>query len=160
MQPAPVQDEHRWLERLIGEWSYETTCSMGPDQPDVVTKGRETVRALGPYWIVSEGEGEMPDGGSFRMLIQIGFDPALGRFRGTWVGSVMPILWVYDGRLDASSTVLTLAARGPSFAGDGMADYEDIIKLPASGERRFRSRVKMPDGTWNEFMRAEYQRVG
>lgn len=161
MQSAPAQAEHKWLEQLIGTWTYETTCSMGPGQPSVVTLGRETVRALGPYWVIAEGQGEMPGGGAFDMLIQIGFDPALGRFRGTWIGSIMPILWVYDGELDAGRTTLTLAARGPSFAGDGtLADYEDIIELPGDGRRRFRSRTRMPDGTWNEFMSADYRRAG
>lgn len=162
MTPIPATEEHRWLEQLIGRWTYESTCSPGPGQPDITSSGSETVRALGPYWVVAEAEGEMPGGGGLcRLIVQIGFDPALGRFRGSWIGSMMPILWVYDGTLDASRTTLTLAARGPSFAGDGtMADYEDIIELPGSGSRRFRSRIRKPDGAWNEFMNANYKRVG
>ena len=161
MESAPVQDEHRWLHRLVGEWTAETTCHTGPDQPPSVNRSRETVRKLGEHWIVIDTEGSMPDGEPFGMRVQLGFDAALGRFRGTWIGSMMPMLWVYDGELDPSRTTLTLKARGPSFAGDGtVTDYEDIIELSASGERRFRSRVLMPDGSWNEFMRAEYQRAG
>jgi len=159
MEPLLPRDEHRWLQRLVGDWTAETTCSTGPDQPPSVNKSRETVRAVGDYWVVIDTEGEMPDGAQFSMRVQLGYDPELGRFRGTWIGSMMPMLWVYDGELDASRTVLTLKARGPSFAGDGsLADYEDIIELTESGERRFRSRVLMPDGAWNEFMRATYQR--
>ena len=25
--------EHRWLQKLIGEWTYEIETMMGPDQP-------------------------------------------------------------------------------------------------------------------------------
>ncbi len=161
MQPTPPTDEHRWLQRLVGEWTSETTCSTGPGQPPSINRGRDTIRALGDYWVVIDSEGEMLDGAPFSMRVQIGYDPELGRFRGTWIGSMMPMLWVYDGELDASRTILTLKARGPSFAGDGsVTDYEDIIELNPSGERRFRSRVLMPDGTWNEFMHADYRRVG
>jgi hypothetical protein len=156
--PAP-SDEHRWLQRLVGDWTAETTCSMWPDQPVSVNTSRETVRAVGDYWVIIDTEGEMPDGAPFSMRVQLGYDLELRRFRGTWIGSMMPMLWVYDGELDQTRTVLTLKARGPSFAGDGsFADYEDIIELSESGVRRFRSRVQMPDGTWNEFMRATYQR--
>ncbi len=157
MEMTPPTDEHRWLQRLIGNWTSETTCSMGPDQPPSINKSRETVRAIGDYWIAIDTEGEMPDGGPFSMRVQLGYDPELGRFRGTWIGSMMPMLWVYDGALNSERTTLTLKARGPSFAGNGtLADYEDIVELGPDGDRRFRSRVLMPDGTWYQFMHAVY----
>lgn len=156
---ATPQDEHRWLEQLIGRWSFVATCAMGPGQPPAVTRGREIVRALGPFWVLVEGEGEMPGGGAMKTLVQIGFDPALGRFRGTWIGSMMPMLWVYDGSLDAARKVLTLTARGPSMTGDGsITDYEDILDLSDPDRRRFRSRARLADGSWNEFLSIAYTR--
>ncbi len=158
--PKP-QAEHRWLQQIVGDWTYVATCSMGPDQPPSTTNGREQVRDFGGLWIVIEGEGEIPGSPDpMRMLIQLGFDPTAGLFRGTWIGSIMNMLWIYEGSLDPTGTILTLRARGPSMTGDGsLADYEDIHEVPAPGQRRFRSRTKMPDGTWNEFMSMEYQRA-
>ncbi len=53
--------EHRWLQRLVGEWTYEAECDMGPGQPPVKTNGRESVRALGPLWTVGEWTCESDD---------------------------------------------------------------------------------------------------
>lgn len=160
MFPEP-QAEHRWLHQIIGDWTYVGTCNMGPDQPQSTGCGRESVRSLGGLWIVIEGEGEMPGSTDpMQMLIQLGFDPSLGLFRGTWIGSIMPMLWIYEGSLDSTGKILTLRARGPSMTGDGsITDYEDIHEVPAPGQRRFRSRTMMPDGTWNEFMSMVYQRA-
>jgi hypothetical protein len=55
--------EHRWLEKLVGEWTYEGECIMGPDQPTMKMTGVETVRSLGGLWTIGEAENAMPDGG-------------------------------------------------------------------------------------------------
>ena len=56
--PAP-QKEHQWLHKLVGEWTCESECSMGQDQPPMKNTGQETVRSLGGLWTVGEGENKM-----------------------------------------------------------------------------------------------------
>lgn len=154
------QKEHAWLQKLVGEWTYESDCFMGPGEPNQKFKGRQTVSALGGFWIIGEGTGEMPGGGEASTRITIGYDPAKGRYVGTWVGSMMPNLWTYEGEVDASGKVLTLESVGPSFAGDGTTStYQDIFEWKDDDTHLFRSRVQQPDGTWNQFMVAEYKRV-
>jgi len=58
------------------------------------------VRSLGGLWILAEGRGEMPGGAPATMLMTLGYDPAKNRFVGTWVGSMMTHLWVYQGWLN------------------------------------------------------------
>lgn len=156
-----ARDEHRWLQRLIGTWTYEGDCDMGPDQPRWKSQGREQVRPLGEAWVVAEGEGEMPGGGAAGTMLTLGYDPQRKRFVGTWIGSMMTHLWVYeDGSLDEAGKVLTLSAEGPSMAGDGgMASYQDLVELVSDDHRVLRSRVRHDDGTWHEFMRADYRRA-
>ena len=55
------------------------------------------------------------------MLMTLGYDPAKKRFVGTWVGSMMAHLWVYEGSMDAEEKVLTLSAEGPSCMEEGKA---------------------------------------
>lgn len=55
--------EHQWLQKLVGEWTYETEAPMEPGQPPEKFTGTESVRLLGGLWIVAEGQGEMPGGG-------------------------------------------------------------------------------------------------
>ena len=30
---ADVQKEHLWLQKLIGDWTFEAECMTGPDHP-------------------------------------------------------------------------------------------------------------------------------
>jgi hypothetical protein len=154
------QKEHDWLKQLVGEWTYETDCSMGPGKPRETFKGSQSARMIGGLWLVGEGLCEMPGGGTGTMLLTIGYDPQKGRYAGTWVGSMMPMLWVYDGAMDETGKVLTLESDGPSFAGDGtMAKYRDIVAITGDGAYQFSSHVLGPDGTWTEFMTAQYRRT-
>jgi hypothetical protein len=156
--PEP-QPQHRWLQKLVGEWTFEVEAEMGPDKPVDKSKGTESVRAVGDLWILGEGRGEMPGGGSATMLITLGYDVERKRFVGTWIGSMMAHLWIYDGELDAAERVLTLNAEGPSMAGDGkMAKYQDIIEFKSPRHRTLTSRMRGQDGQWKHFMTAHYHR--
>lgn len=156
---AEPQKEHQWLQRLMGEWTYEIEMKMKPDEPPVKSQGTETVRSLGGLWIVAEGQGEMPGGGMGTSIMTLGYDPQKKRFVGTWVGSMMTNLWVYDGALDAAGSVLTLDSEGPGMAGDGtMASYQDIIELTSDGRRIMRSQVLGGDGKWQQFMTMSFHR--
>lgn len=39
--PAQPQTEHQWLQKLIGEWTYEIEAMMEPDQPSIQSTGTE-----------------------------------------------------------------------------------------------------------------------
>lgn len=150
--------EHRWLEKLLGEWTVETECIMGPDQPPATSRGVEVVRSLGGLWVLAEGEGGMPDGGSMKSIMTLGFDPRSGRFVGTFVASMMAHLWVYDGALDESGRILALDAEGPDFTDQKTAKYRDCIEFVDDDHRILTSRVLGDDGTWVQFMTAHYRR--
>jgi hypothetical protein len=155
---AEPQKEHRWLQKLVGEWTSEAEM-MEPGKPPEMVKGTESVRSLGGLWFLAEGQGEMPGGGEATMLMTLGYDPQTKRYVGTWIGSMMTHLWIYDGELDAAERVLTLNAEGPSMAGDGkMAKYKDVIEVKSDDHRVLTSHVLGDDGNWQHFMTANYRR--
>ncbi|WP_416676616.1 DUF1579 domain-containing protein [Egbenema bharatensis] len=157
--PAQPQKAHHWLQKLVGEWIYETEALMGPDQPPVKSTGTETVRSLGGLWILAEGQGEMPCTGTATTLMTLGYDPQKQRYVGTWIGSMMTHLWIYDGELDASETVLTLHNEGPAMSGeDKMAKYKDVIEFKSDDHRVMTSYMLRDDGQWQHFMTAHYRR--
>jgi hypothetical protein len=159
MQIPEPQAEHLWLHQLIGEWIVESECLMGPDQPPMKTTGTEAVRQWGHFWVICEGTGKSPDGGSWDSIMTLGYDPQSKRYVGTYVASVMTHLWPYLGTLDASANILTLDSEGPSFAGDGtMSKYQDIIEFITPDHRTLTSRMQSEDGTWHQFMCAHYRR--
>ena len=156
---AEPQKEHQWLQQLVGDWTSEAEMAMGPGQPSTKSYGTERVRMVGGVWMVGEGEGEMPGGGTATMIMTLGYDVQRKKYLGTWIGSMMAYMWHYDGEMDASGRILTLSAEGPSMAGDGtMAKYQDIIEIKSKDHRTLSSRVLGPDGTWNHFMTAHYRR--
>jgi hypothetical protein len=157
--PQP-QKQHQWLARLVGDWTFESECNAGPDQPPMKYTGKETVRLLGELWTIGEMEGEMPGGGLCQSIMTLGYNPQTQRFVGTFIASVMTHLWPYNGSLDADEKVLTLDSEGPSFAGDGtMAKYQDIIEFLSDDHRTLSSQFLGPDGQWVPFMKATYRRV-
>lgn len=152
-----IRDEHRWLARLAGEWTFE--ARMIPDEPQHRASGTETVRMLGEAWMLAEASGAMAGGCDTGSLMTIGFDPESGRFTGTFVASMMTSLWLYDGALDESGRSLRLRSEGPRFDGrPGKALYEDEIEIVADDERRLSARVREDDGSWTLFMTTTYRR--
>ncbi len=159
MQCEP-QKEHHWLQKFVGDWTYESECCMGPGEPTLTFRGRERARSIGGLWVLCESEGEMPGGDRATMLMTLGFDPQKKRFTGTWVGSMMTTLWVYDGTLSSDETTLTLSADGPSFSGDGtIVKYQDVIEFRGDDHRVLTSRTPDESGNWVVFMTTHYRRV-
>lgn len=154
------QKEHQWLEQLVGEWTYEADCPGGDGQMPMKMTGTESVRSLGGLWVVGEGRSEMPGGGGpATMILTIGYDPAKKKFVGSWIGSMMANLWVYEGSLDAAGKVLSLHTEGPNMMAPGStAKYKEVIEVRSKDERTFSSHMQGPDGEWINFMKATYRR--
>lgn len=158
MQAEP-QKQHIWLKKLLGDWTSEAEIVMEPGQSPVTKQGTESVRAIGDLWVVAEGEAEMPDGNPGTMILSLGFDPRTARFVGTWIGSMMTHLWVYDGELDDAERVLTLSSEGPSMAGDDtLSKYRDVIEVVSDDHRTLTSHALGADGKWQKFMTVHYRR--
>lgn len=160
-QPTP---EHQWLKKLVGEWTYEGAAAAdctGASTETVKTTARETVRALGDLWVIAELHGMMP-GCDMEMscITTLGFDPAKGKYIGTWVGTPMAMMFVYEGVRSADGKTLPLECMGPSFTDpDVMTKYRDVIEWKTDDERHFYSEILQPDGTWNRFMHGVHRRV-
>jgi Protein of unknown function (DUF1579) len=153
------QMEHEWLQQLVGKWNYETEVITASGPSPEKSTGTENVRSLGELWILAEGQGEMPGCGAATTLMTLGYDPHQQRYVGTWLGSMMTHLWVYDGELNPAKTRLTLNAEGPAMSGEGkMAKYRDVIEFKTNDYRVLSSHVLGDDGQWQQFMTAHYRR--
>lgn len=154
----PPQKEHEWLQQLAGEWDGEFELFMEPGQPPMKSKGTERVRALGGFWVVAETSGDFM-GTPMAGLLTLGYDPAKGRYVGTWVDSMTSHLWTYEGTVDQAGRVLTLRTEGPChLAADGRANFREVIELKGKDEKTFTSSVQTDDGQWITIMKATYRR--
>lgn len=159
MNEAP-QKEHHWLERLVGEWTYETEAIVESGKPPEKFTGTESVRSLGGLWILCEGRGIMPDCGMATTIMTLGYNPQKNRYVGTFIGSMMSHMWIYNGELDPAGKVLTLDTEGPDFTATGtMAKYKDVIEFKDDTHRVLSSHTLGEDGKWRKFMSANYRRA-
>ena len=156
---AEPQREHRWLDRLVGEWTSEIECSMGPDQPPMKSRGVDVVRSLGGLWIVAEGEGEMPGGGTAKTIMTLGYDPRARSLRGD-------VRRLDD---DASLALQRLPGRvregahagqprAPTSPARRRRSTRTCIEFVDDDHRIMTSRVLGDDGDWHHFMTAHYRR--
>lgn len=158
MDVTPTE-QHQWLARFEGDWRIAGKSQM-PDGSEQEMQGTESVRMLGGIWYVAEGKGMMPDGAAAEMVMTVGYDPARGCYVGSWIGSMMTLLWRYEGQLSEDGNSLHLQAEGPDFSGgEGTKLYRDTIEFVSDDHRRLRSAMQGDDGQWNEFMVADYHRV-
>lgn len=163
MQTQTTQ-EHTWLKTLIGNWMAEGEAKPGPDAPPQKWKMPEQVTAIGDIWVQGRSEGDMPGCGHGVMVMTLGYDPARKHFVGTFIGSMMSHLWVYEGDLSSDGRTLTLRADGPAFSPEGkvvegkMAKYRDVIAFQDDNQRTLTSFMQGGDGEWIQIMQATYKR--
>jgi hypothetical protein len=160
---ATPQEEHHWLDKLVGEWTSEGEA-WEPGKPEGQVKrerfaGIERVRSLGGLWTVAEAEGDMPGAGHGTSIMTLGYDPERRRYVGSWIGSMMTHMWKYDGTLDSTQRVLTLGTEGPGMTPDSkVAKYRDVLEFKTNDHRVLTSQILKDDGTWEQFMTVNYHR--
>lgn len=160
--PAPQEplEQHRWLRRLVGAWSFEGEMPAPPGEKGQAFAGTEMVRSLGGLWVVGEGENAMPEGGSMATMVTLGFDPGSDTFVGTFVCSGFTHLWLYRGRLEDGGRRLVLATEGPDMeTGSGTAPFEDVMAFEDNDHRTLTSRMLGRDGQWHPLVTMRYRRL-
>lgn len=157
--PPPTEpgEQHRWLHRLVGAWSFEGEMPAPPGQPPQKFSGTEMVRDLGGLWVVGEGDNALPEGGSMDTLVVLGYDPAKDAFVGSFVCSMFTHMWLYRGQLMGKR--LVLATEGPNMEDGAMTAYEDIVTIEDADHRTLTSRMREKDGNWRQVVSMRYQRL-
>lgn len=145
--PAPAE-QHRWLDKFVGEWQTTTEIYMEPGKPPIKGTGGESVRSLGGFWIISEGKGEMM-GMSMNFLLTLGYDEPTKKYVGSWVDSMTGHLWKYEGAVDAAGKTITLQSTGPCPKRPGeLSNFKDITEFKDNDTRTFTSMMQDTDGQW------------
>lgn len=158
-QEAPTlpkqQKQHEWLKQLVGEWEVEAEMFMGPDQPPMKSKGAETVRAIGGFWVQGEIKSQV-FGESFTGILTLGYDAEKKQYVGTWIDSMTGHLWTYRGAVNDKGDMLTLETEGPCHTGE-TCRFKETIEIKSKDHKVFTSKMEM-DGEWITIMTANYKR--
>lgn len=157
MEPIQPTEQHKWLAKLLGEWTYENECSPGPGQPMQKFIGTDSVRTMAGIWYICNGA--LDGHANHNTIMTLGYDPDKKKYVGTFIGSMMTYQWLYEGEVDASGKVLTLDTIGPDFVTPGkLVPYQDCIEFVTDDHRTLTSKTKDADGKWVQFMTANYYR--
>lgn len=152
--PKP-QKEHEWLGQLTGEWDTEGEVITEPGKPPMKTKGSETSRAIGGFWIQSEHKGDF-FGAPFTGILSLGYSPEKKKYIGTWIDSMTSYLWTYQGTVDATGKILTLEAEGPGHDGKP-AKFRETLTVKDKDHKEFSSSIEK-DGQWVNYLKIQYTR--
>lgn len=155
--PSPVK-EHEWLHQFVGEWESEAEIIMDPDLPPMHTKGRETARMLGGFWMISQGRNETAEM-SFESVLTLGYDTQKKKYVGTWVDSMTGNLWKYEGEVNAAGTTLTLDTEGTCPKNpERLSKVKEVAEFKSPDHRIFTSSIQGDDGTWNTCVTVHFRR--
>lgn len=154
--PKP-QKEHKWLKKFEGEWELKSQIFMEPGKP-IESKGTETVRPMGGFWITAEGKGEMM-GSTMSYLMTLGYDPAKKKYVATMIDSMTGKMWEYTGSLNDAGNTLTLETEGPCpMRGGKLTEFKDITEFKSDDQRVFTSMYKDEKGEWVTVFKGEATR--
>ncbi len=155
--PAP-QEQHAWLKQLAGEWESQSEIYMEPGKPPIKAKGTETARMIGGFWLQGENKGTIMDQ-PMTGILTVGFDPETKQYVGTWVDSMTSYLWKYEGKVDETGNILTLATKGPCPKKPGtLSNFKEVIELKDKDHKVFTSSMQEDDGTWTKMVTIDYRR--
>ena len=154
----PPQKEHAWLQQFVGEWESECEMFMEPGKPPTKSKGSESTRSIGGFWILADNKSSFMDM-PFTGLMTLGYDPEKKKYVGTWVDSVNSYLWKYEGTVDAAGKTLTLETEGPCHNAPGkLSKFKEVVEFKSKDRKVFSSSMQGEDGKWVTMMTINYQR--
>jgi hypothetical protein len=131
---------------------------MEPGQPPLKTKGRESARMLGGFWLVANGHGDF-FGTPYESILTLGYDGKSKKHIGTWVDNMQDYLWKYEGTVDDAGNKLTLTTKGPCPKRPGeLATIQEVIEFKDPDTRTFSSSMQEEDGSWTKMMTVTYRR--
>lgn len=144
--------EHQWLHQFVGEWEVESELNTGPDQPAMTSKGTIRARKLGEFWVISEMNADIM-GTHITALQTLGYDAKTKKFIGTWVDSILDLMWKYEGTVDPDQKTLTMEAEGPNMMAEGKTTrFRDAYEFKSKDHIVMTSSMLGEDGKWVTFM--------
>ncbi|MFK8113956.1 MAG: DUF1579 domain-containing protein [Rubripirellula sp.] len=111
MQLQKAGPEFNVFKPDVGTWDVEIKAWAGPGEP-TVTKGKETNRMLGAFWMLADFQGSMM-GMDFKGHGIYSYDVEKKQYIGTWVDSMSSKKMDMVGSYDKDSHTMTYEGMAP-----------------------------------------------
>ena len=119
MENGKLNENHKLLAEMAGEWTYTVKMWMAPGQPPSESKGTMSRKAvMGGRFFMAEANGKFqmpgPDGKmmdmDFKGMSIEGYDNAKKKFTSAWIDSMGTGIMMSEGTYDAASKTFTFHA--------------------------------------------------
>lgn len=158
-QMAQPGEQHKNMAREAGVWDADVKMWMAPDAPPMPSKGVETNKMFGDFWLVSNFEMDM-GGMKFKGHGQYGYDPKKKKYVGTWVDTMSPYLSTMEGEYDVETHTLTMYSTGINMMTGKEQKSKMISKYIDENTKQFEihHEVEGEEGQWWKAMEIDYKR--
>lgn len=154
-QPTP---EHQRLEEHAGTWKVDCAFYMDPAQPPMRVEATETIELFGPFWTSSRFQADM-FGAPFEGRATLGFDPKKGKYVSTWVDTMSPQLFVFEGEFDEAGKVLEMSGEAWDMSMSYRTKYRTREEHKGPDERVFEMFMALQDGNEIKLFTHVYKRA-
>ncbi len=135
----------------VGQWDVEIT-NYANGTPEV-TKGTESNRMLGDFWLIGNFKGKML-GLEFQGHSSTGYDAETKKYVGTWVDSLSPGMMHMKGDYDKKNETLTLVGMAPGM--DGNPAKHRLTTVYKDGKRVMTMYITLKGQKESKFMQMVY----
>ena len=119
MENAKLNENHKLLAEMVGNWNYTVKMWMDPSAPPSESKGTATRRAeMGGRYFVMDASGKFampgPDGKmqpfDFKGRATEGYDNAKRKFVSSWIDNMATGIMISEGTYDPATKTFTFHA--------------------------------------------------
>jgi hypothetical protein len=119
MENGKLNENHKLLAEMAGEWTYTVKMWMAPGQPPSESKGTMSRKAvMGGRFFMAEANGKFQMPGAdgkmmdmdFKGMSIEGYDNAKKKFTSAWIDSMGTGIMMSEGTYDAASKTFTFHA--------------------------------------------------
>lgn len=154
-RPPGPGPQHELLKSDVGTWDADIEINLAPGAPPQGSRGVARNRlACGGMWLITDFLNETT---GFEGHAIYGYDPAKGKYVGTWVDPMRTFLTVCEGTYDAATRTMTMwfETAGPH---GKVLKWREVTERKDDDTRLWRSLFMGPNGQEFEMMRALYTR--
>ena len=153
-EPPKPGPEHQRLMNEVGTWDAVVEMMSEDGKPTKDTAVSE-ITAIGGFWVVDDFKGSIA-GGPFHGHGTTGYDPAKGKYVGTWIDSMSPSVMAMEGTYDAAKKALTMTGMGPG--PDGKALLHRMVTTEKDANTRVFEMFVSGEGKEMKIMTITYTR--
>jgi hypothetical protein len=151
-QPGPA---HQVYQKDVGVWDADVVINPGPGAPPIPSKGVATNRmGCGGRWLICEFKNETT---GFEGHGIFGYDPAKGKYVGTWIDPMRTFLTIYEGTYDSATKTMTMWVETEITQGKRIR-WRETTETKDRDTQIWRQLMTLPGGNEFEAMTVTYSR--